>query len=102
MLDRIEALERTVREDPDDLRSRLKLGDAYVQAGRRADALAHYLVVARAYARLGFALKALAVFRECMGLGADVRDEALEQAHALGLGDESVEPIELRERKPLN
>jgi protein involved in temperature-dependent protein secretion len=60
----IEQLLSAVRADPTDARLRLKLGDVYARAGDLPSALEQYEWVAKYYARLGFALKAVAVYKQ--------------------------------------
>ncbi len=60
----IEQLLELVRADPSDVRSRLKLGDVYARSGDVARALTMYEEAGRYYAQEGFALKAVAVYKQ--------------------------------------
>src|SRR5688572_2141568 len=52
--------------NPDDTRTRLKLSDVYVKAGRIAEACENYSVVAELFLKDGFTLKAIAVFKQIL------------------------------------
>ncbi len=52
-----------VRADPTDVLSRLKLAALYAKAGDLPNALEQYEFVAKQYVDLGFALKAIAVYK---------------------------------------
>ena len=60
----IEQLLEVIRSDPNDMRSRLRLGDIYARARDIPNALAMYEEVAKYYAFQGFALKAVAVYKQ--------------------------------------
>ena len=55
---------RIVAEDPSDARTWLKIGDLQARDGAFADAVATYDRVGRHYAQQGFALKAIAVYKQ--------------------------------------
>ncbi len=55
---------RIVAEDPSDARTWLKIGDLQARDGAFADAVATYDRVGRHYAAQGFALKAIAVYKQ--------------------------------------
>jgi tetratricopeptide (TPR) repeat protein len=60
----IERLLDVVRSDPNDMRSRLELGDLYARAGDAPHALQMYEEVALYYAHQGLPLKAIAVYKQ--------------------------------------
>lgn len=68
--------EKVVRVDPKDVIIRLRLGDLYVKAGRKEDAIKEYMEVAETHARTGFTQKAMAVYKQILKL-----DEGLKDAH---------------------
>jgi tetratricopeptide (TPR) repeat protein len=60
----IEQLLELLRADPNDTRTRLKLGDVYAREGDLPNALEMYEAAAKYYAQQGFALKAVAVYTQ--------------------------------------
>jgi tetratricopeptide (TPR) repeat protein len=56
--------QRILQEDPNDARTLLKLGDVQSKMEAYADAVATYDRVGKSYASQGFALKAIAVFKQ--------------------------------------
>ena len=60
----IEQIFELVRADPTDVPSRLKLADLYAKTGDLPNALQQYEWVAKYYAYVGFALKAIAVYKQ--------------------------------------
>jgi tetratricopeptide (TPR) repeat protein len=60
----IDQLLAAVRADPTDTRSRLRLGDLYAKLGDVPNALGMYEEAAKYYDHQGFALKALAVYKQ--------------------------------------
>lgn len=59
---------KIVKEDPEDVRAWLKVGDLYAKKGSRKEATATYLRVAEFYASQGFYLKAVAVYKQILKL----------------------------------
>ena len=60
--------QRLVKEDPNDVRILLKIGDLQFRRGAREDAVATYSKVARGYEEQGFALKAIAVYKQILSI----------------------------------
>jgi len=60
----IEQLLALVSADPNDMRTRLKLGDLYARTNEHAKALEMYEAVGKLYADQGFMLKAIAVYKQ--------------------------------------
>lgn len=56
--------QRLIQADPTDARTRLKIGDLQARSNAYADAVATYDEVGRYYAANGFALKAIAVYKQ--------------------------------------
>ncbi|MFO0676794.1 MAG: tetratricopeptide repeat protein [Polyangiaceae bacterium] len=56
--------QKIVQEDPNDARTLLKIGDLQHKMGAYADAIATYERVGKFYSQQGFALKAIAVFKQ--------------------------------------
>ena len=56
--------QKVIQEDPNDARILLKVGDLQSKAAQYADAIETYEKVGRFYAQQGFALKAIAVFKQ--------------------------------------
>jgi tetratricopeptide (TPR) repeat protein len=56
--------QKLTQQDPDDARILLKIGDLQSKMEQHADAIATYERVGRQYARQGFALKAIAVYKQ--------------------------------------
>jgi tetratricopeptide (TPR) repeat protein len=59
---------KVVKEEPDDVRAWLKLGDCYAKKGSRKEATSTYLKVAEFYGNQGFYLKAVAVYKQILKL----------------------------------
>jgi len=70
--------QKIIQQDPDDARTLLKIGDLQSKMEAHADAVATYERVGRHYAAQGFALKAIAVYKQ-------VRE--IIQKHVPGLAD---------------
>jgi len=60
----LEEYQRLVQDDPNDARTLLKLGDLQVRLQLSSDAMQTYDRVAKLYEALGFAVKALAVYKQ--------------------------------------
>lgn len=60
----IAELQKIIAEDPNDARTLLKIGDLYVKAEQYAEAIATYERVGIFYGQQGFALKAIAVYKQ--------------------------------------
>ncbi len=56
--------QRVVAEDPNDARTLLKIGDLYLKLEQYADSIATYERVGQYYSLQGFALKAIAVYKQ--------------------------------------
>ena len=59
---------KLVKDDPNDVRTWLKIGDLYTKMGSRREACDTYARVARQYADQGFFLKAVAVYKQILKL----------------------------------
>ncbi|MFO0558696.1 MAG: tetratricopeptide repeat protein [Polyangiales bacterium] len=66
--------QRLVKEDPNDVRVLLKIGDLQFRRGAREDAVATYSKVARGYEDQGFALKAIAVYKQILSIDPNLTD----------------------------
>ncbi|MCB9592830.1 MAG: tetratricopeptide repeat protein [Sandaracinaceae bacterium] len=64
----IAELRKIVREDPDDVRTWLKIGDLYTRKGAKSEAISTYSRVATTYGDQGFFLKAVAVYKQILKL----------------------------------
>ena len=62
----IKLLLQLVEEDPNDVRSLLKLGDVYVKKGERDVAVDVYKRVAKQYSEQGFFMKAVAIYKQIL------------------------------------
>lgn len=62
----IKELQKLVAEDPNDVRTLLKLGDVYSKKGDRENATRVYKQVAESYSEQGFFLKAVAVYKQIL------------------------------------
>ena len=60
----IEEYQRVIREDPEDARTLLKIGDLQARMQAYGDAIATYDHVGQYYAKHGFAPKAIAVYKQ--------------------------------------
>ena len=56
--------QKIIQEDPNDARTLLKIGDLHTKLGQHEKAIATYERVGKYYAAQGFALKAIAVFKQ--------------------------------------
>jgi len=56
--------QKIIQQDPDDARTLLKIGDLQSKMEAHADAIATYERVGKYYATQGFALKAIAVYKQ--------------------------------------
>jgi tetratricopeptide (TPR) repeat protein len=56
--------QKIIQEDPNDARTLLKIGDLYTKLAQHEKAIATYERVGKFYAQQGFALKAIAVFKQ--------------------------------------
>ena len=74
----IEEYQRIVRQDPEDARTLLKIGDLQSRMQAYSDAIVTYDRVGQYYATKGFALKAIAVYKQIREL---IRKHAPDQAH---------------------
>lgn len=64
----LEALEKYLEQDPEDLRFRLKRAELLERLGRKKEALAEYRHVAEAYAEDGFLLQAISIYKMILRL----------------------------------
>ncbi len=62
----VKELQKLVAEDPNDVRTLLKLGDVYSKKGDRENATKVYKQVAESYSDQGFFLKAVAVYKQIL------------------------------------
>jgi tetratricopeptide (TPR) repeat protein len=62
----IKELQKLVAEDPNDVRTLLKLGDVFAKKGERDQATKVYRQVAESYSEQGFFLKAVAVYKQIL------------------------------------
>ncbi len=76
----IAELRKLVLEDPKDVRTLLKIGDAYTRKGARKEAVETYTQVATTYAEQGFFRNALAVYMQILKLDPTRLDVSLEIA----------------------
>ena len=60
--------QKLVSEDPRDVRTLLKIGDLHTRRNKPKDAIEVYEKVAELYARQGFFLKAVAVYKQILKL----------------------------------
>ena len=65
---------KLVLDDPNDVRTWLKIGDLYSRKGSRNEACDTYAKVAQQYAQQGFFLKAVAVYKQILKLDPDRLD----------------------------
>jgi tetratricopeptide (TPR) repeat protein len=66
--------QRLIKDDPNDVRILLKIGDLQFRRGAREDAVATYSKVARGYEEQGFALKAIAVYKQILSIDPNLTD----------------------------
>ncbi|MEL7370718.1 MAG: tetratricopeptide repeat protein, partial [Myxococcota bacterium] len=62
----IKLLQQLVEEDPNDVRSLLKLGDVHVKKGDRDVAVEVYKQVAKQYSEQGFFMKSVAIYKQIL------------------------------------
>lgn len=89
----VEELIQKVQEDPEDMRARLKLADAYLKFEESGKALDQYLTVAETYADKGFYPKAVAVYKQILTVEPKLIEVHIKLAglyHKLGLMGEVV------------
>lgn len=88
---------RIVREDPQDVRVWLKVGDLYARKGQKQEATETYLKVARFYQDQGFFTKAVAVYKQILKLDArlvEVHLKLAELYRQLGLMSDAMQHFE--------
>ena len=68
--------QKLVVEDPRDVRTLLKIGDLHTRRNKPKDAIDVYEKVAELYAKQGFFLKAVAVYKQILKLDADASVES--------------------------
>lgn len=89
---------RVVQEEPQDVRTWLKIGDLYAKKGARQDATQTYLKVAEFYSQQGFYLKAVAVYKQILKLDPSlslVNLKLAELYQQLGLVADALDQYEL-------
>jgi len=88
---------RVVKEDPQDVRVWLKIGDLYAKKGSKQEASETYLKVARFYQDQGFFLKAVAVYKQILKLDprlVEVNLKLAELYRQLGLLSDAMQHFE--------
>ncbi|MCB9574230.1 MAG: tetratricopeptide repeat protein, partial [Kofleriaceae bacterium] len=88
---------RVVKEDPQDVRVWLKVGDLYAKKGSKQEASETYLKVARFYQDQGFFLKAVAVYKQILKLDprlVEVNLKLAELYRQLGLLSDAMQHFE--------
>lgn len=88
---------RVVREDPQDVRVWLKVGDLYARKGQKQEATDTYLKVARFYQDQGFFTKAVAVYKQILKLDGrlvEVHLKLAELYRQLGLMSDAMQHFE--------
>ncbi|MEZ4403033.1 MAG: tetratricopeptide repeat protein [Kofleriaceae bacterium] len=88
---------RVVREDPQDVRVWLKIGDLYARKGQKPEATDTYLKVARFYQDQGFFTKAVAVYKQILKLDGrlvEVHLKLAELYRQLGLMSDAMQHFE--------
>lgn len=88
---------RVVKEDPQDVRVWLKIGDLYAKKGAKQEASETYLKVARFYQDQGFFLKAVAVYKQILKLDprlVEVNLKLAELYRQLGLLSDAMQHFE--------
>lgn len=94
----VQTLERVLAEDPQDVRTRLKLGDVYAKKGDREHACEVYREVAETHAEQGFFLKAVAVYKSVLKIDPQQGEAALRIAELheqLGLAQDAMVHFQL-------
>ena len=82
--------QKVLRLEPDDIRTKLKLGEMHHRAGATNEACEIFLSVAKSYAEQGFLLKAVAVYKQILKLDPELPDVHILLAQTyqhLGLSD---------------
>ncbi len=90
--------ERLVADDPNDVRTLLKMGDLYAKMGNVEAALETYRSVAEHYAKDGFFLKAVAVYKQMLKLDPSsihIYTRLAELYHQLGLSNEAMKQYQI-------
>ena len=85
---------KLVDDDPNDVRTFLKIGDTYVKMGKKADAIRTYGQVAAIYSQQGFHLKAVAVYKQMLRVDSsqtDVHFQLAELYQQMGLSSDSLQ-----------
>ena len=88
---------RVVKEDPQDVRVWLKVGDLYAKKGSKQEAAETYLKVARFYQDQGFFLKAVAVYKQILKIDprlVEVNLKLAELYRQLGLMTDAMQHFE--------
>jgi tetratricopeptide (TPR) repeat protein len=88
---------KLVKEDANDIRTWLKMGDLYTRMGARKEATDTYIRVAEHYKKSGFHLKAVAVYKQVIKLDPALGEvyELLAEAYlSLGLTSEALIQLE--------
>jgi pilus assembly protein FimV len=88
---------RVVKEDPQDVRVWLKIGDLYAKKGSKQEASETYLKVARFYQDQGFFLKAVAVYKQILKIDprlVEVNLKLAELYRQLGLLSDAMQHFE--------
>ena len=94
----IKELNKLIAEDPEDVRTLLKLGDVYSKKGDRENATSTYKKVAESYSEQGFFLKAVAVYKQILKHDAQNLVVVLKLAELyehLGLASEAMSQYQL-------
>lgn len=94
----IKELNKLIAEDPEDVRTLLKLGDVYSKKGDRQNATVTYKKVAESYSEQGFFLKAVAVYKQILKHDAQNLAVVLKLAELyehLGLASEAMAQYQL-------
>ena len=89
---------KLLEKDPDDARLLVKVAELYQKAGDRAEAAKYFLRVAHAYQADGFSLKAVAVLKQVLKLGADtpqIRIELSQSYERLGLAQDAARQLKV-------
>lgn len=97
----IRELQKLIAEEPNDVRTLLKLGDVYSKQGDREAATRVYRQVAESYSEQGFFLKAVAVFKQILKLDPQNVDIVLRLAELyqhLNLSSEALVQYQLAAR----
>ena len=89
----IREFERLVEDDPNDVRTLLKIGDLQTRNGDQAAATRTYTQVAKYYSDQGFFLKAVAVYKQILKLDPtliDITTHLADLYHQLGLMSDAI------------